>query len=265
MGLHIVYIPFWHMPLIMPSRWRLRTRRPEVDARMGPEIWKRLTQLKDERRQGNCDRRQLARQHSSDFPCLLTHEWDRWRTARHHLDRASCLPFRTFHMLGMRHMMYMSIPSKLCFGRAIVLENVKILHNWTCVVCKGSSFYFCRVKVGVTISLKSIWICTNVCSLWTTNLSYFILYRPCSASPLTASPLTASPLTASPLTASPLTVFSLLSFPNKGGKTHIGMEPSRTPKLEGNDTNNILTPFLAILPTVQITKLYIHISLLIPT
>jgi len=41
-GLHIVYIPFWHMLLMMPSRWRSRSRaqRIEEDTRTSPEIWK---------------------------------------------------------------------------------------------------------------------------------------------------------------------------------------------------------------------------------
>ena len=45
-------------------------------------------QQKDERRHDNSDRRRLARQYLSDLLHSLTHERDRWRAARHHLDRA---------------------------------------------------------------------------------------------------------------------------------------------------------------------------------
>ena len=36
-GLRIVYIPIWHMPLIMPSQWRIRTGRIEDDGRLENE------------------------------------------------------------------------------------------------------------------------------------------------------------------------------------------------------------------------------------
>ena len=43
-GLHIVYVPFCHVPLIMQSHaiaiLRSRTLRTEVDARTSTEIWK---------------------------------------------------------------------------------------------------------------------------------------------------------------------------------------------------------------------------------
>ena len=42
-GLRIVYVPYWHVPLMMQSRamaiLRLRSRRTEVYARTSPEIW----------------------------------------------------------------------------------------------------------------------------------------------------------------------------------------------------------------------------------
>ena len=43
-GLHIVCVPFWHVPFMMQSRTmailKLRTWRTEVDTRTSPEIWK---------------------------------------------------------------------------------------------------------------------------------------------------------------------------------------------------------------------------------
>ena len=37
-GLHIVYVPFWHMLLMMPDRGRSRTQRVEDDGRMSPDV-----------------------------------------------------------------------------------------------------------------------------------------------------------------------------------------------------------------------------------
>ena len=42
-GLRIVYLPFWHVPLMMPSQWRSRTGRREDETRLSPEIWKTVT------------------------------------------------------------------------------------------------------------------------------------------------------------------------------------------------------------------------------
>ena len=56
-GLHIVYVRFWHVPLMMPSRWRSRTRRREDETKMSPEIWKTVNYLTKDERQDNGDRR----------------------------------------------------------------------------------------------------------------------------------------------------------------------------------------------------------------
>ena len=75
-------------------RWRSRsrTRRIEDDARTSPDVklsGRRLTaQQKDERRQDNGDKKQLACQHPGDLLGLLTRERDRQRTARRHFDSA---------------------------------------------------------------------------------------------------------------------------------------------------------------------------------
>ena len=118
-GLRIVYVPLQHVPLMMPSRWRSRTRRIPVEdyARTSPDVWRQLTaQQKDEKRQDNGDKKRLVRQHPSDLLCSLTRELDtdRRRTARRRLDSASSVAIlfdRTFHVLRVRHMMRMHIPS----------------------------------------------------------------------------------------------------------------------------------------------------------
>ena len=75
-------------------RWRsrFRTRRIEDDARMSPDVklsGRQLTaQQKDERRQGNGDKKQLTCQHPSDLLGSLTRERDRQRTAWCHFDSA---------------------------------------------------------------------------------------------------------------------------------------------------------------------------------
>ena len=80
---------------------------------------RRLTaQQKDERRQDNGDEKRLARHHPSYLLCSLTRE--RIGGGQHGVVspglRAS--PFRTFHMLCVRHLMRMCIPS---FSRETVL------------------------------------------------------------------------------------------------------------------------------------------------
>ena len=73
---------------------------------------RRLTaQQKDERRQDNGDEKRFARHHQSDLLCSLTRE--RIGGGQHVIVspvlRAS--PFRTFHVLRVRHLMRMRIPS----------------------------------------------------------------------------------------------------------------------------------------------------------
>ena len=98
MGLCIVYVP-----LRMPSCGGMEI---EVDER-----W--LTaQQKDERRQDNGDKKNNLR--VSTLLHSLNYERDRGRTARHCLDSASSFAIssdRTFHMLGVRQMMRMRIPT----------------------------------------------------------------------------------------------------------------------------------------------------------
>ena len=54
------------------------------------------TQTKDERRQDNDDKKQLVCQHPSNLLRSLTHERDRWRTARRHLDSALSFTISNF-------------------------------------------------------------------------------------------------------------------------------------------------------------------------
>ena len=73
-----VYIFFRHVPLMMPSRWRLRTGTIEDDIRTSLDV---LTAQQKDVRLDNGDKKQLASQHPSDLLCSLTCERDRWRTA----------------------------------------------------------------------------------------------------------------------------------------------------------------------------------------
>ena len=69
-GLCIVYVPFWHVPLMMPWWWRSRTGRREDETRMSPEIWETVNHSTKDERQNNGNRRRLARQHPSNcFAC----------------------------------------------------------------------------------------------------------------------------------------------------------------------------------------------------
>ena len=119
-GLHIVYVPLRHVPLMMPSQRRSRTQRIPVEdyARTTPDVQRRLTaQQKDE---DNGDKKRLVCQHPSDLLSSPTHERDRQRTAQRCLDSAlsiAILSYRTFHMLRVRHMMHMRIPSYTCTVR----------------------------------------------------------------------------------------------------------------------------------------------------
>ena len=70
-------------------------------------------QQKDEGRQDYCDKKRLVRQHPSDLLCSLIRERDRQRTAWHCLDSALSFADQSFHVLGVRHMMRMRIPSIL--------------------------------------------------------------------------------------------------------------------------------------------------------
>ena len=76
---------------------------------------RRLTaQQKDERRQGNGDKKRLARHHLSDLLSSLTRE----RGGGQHgvvLPALRALPFQTFHVLRVRHLMRMCIPSKIVY------------------------------------------------------------------------------------------------------------------------------------------------------
>ena len=75
---------------------------------------RRLTaQQNDERRQDNGDKKQLVRHHPSDLLRSLTHE--RIGRGQHGvvLPALQASPFRSFHVLCMRHLMRMHIPSIL--------------------------------------------------------------------------------------------------------------------------------------------------------
>ena len=84
---------------------------PEQVQRYGRQL---TAQEKDERRQDNSDKKRLTHQHPSDLLHSLTCEWDRWKTAWRRPDSTlnfAILSDRIFHVLSMRHMMRMCIPS----------------------------------------------------------------------------------------------------------------------------------------------------------
>ena len=99
---------FWHVPLRMPLRDSMEIK---VDGR------RLAAQQKDERRQDNGDKKRLARHHPSNLLRSLTREWI--GGGQHGIVslalRAS--PFQTFHVLRMRHLMCMRIPSMyICYA-----------------------------------------------------------------------------------------------------------------------------------------------------
>ena len=99
---------FWHVPLRMPSRDGMEI---EVDGR------RLAAEQKDERRQDIGDTKRLAHHHLSDLLRSLIHEWI--GGGQHGIVspvlRAS--PFRTFHVLRVRHLMRMRIPSMyICYA-----------------------------------------------------------------------------------------------------------------------------------------------------
>ena len=83
-------------------RSRSRTRRIEDDSRTSPDVklsGRQLTaQQKDERRQDNGDKKQLARQHPSYLLRSLTRERDRRRTTWRHLNSASSFAIRSIEL-----------------------------------------------------------------------------------------------------------------------------------------------------------------------
>ena len=99
---------FWHVPLRMPSRDGMEI---EVDGR------RLAAEQKDERRQDIGDKKRLACHHPSNLLRSLTCEWI--GGGQHGVVspvlRAS--PFRTFHVLRVRHLMRMRIPSMyICYA-----------------------------------------------------------------------------------------------------------------------------------------------------
>ena len=117
-GLCIVYVPFGtcrlgcHRDRAMAWISRSRTRKIEDDARTSPDVWKTVNcSTKDERRQDNGDKKRLARHDPSDLLRSLTRERI---GGGHHGVVSPALrvsPFRTFHVLRVRHLMGMRIPS----------------------------------------------------------------------------------------------------------------------------------------------------------
>ena len=98
---------YWHVPLRMPSRNGMEI---EVDGR------RLAAQQKDEKRQDNGDKKRLARHHPSDLLRSLTREWIDGGQHGVISPALRASPFRTFHVLRVRHLMHMRIPSMyICY------------------------------------------------------------------------------------------------------------------------------------------------------
>ena len=97
---------------MMEWRSRLRTRNIEDDARTSPDVWKTvITAQQKEERQDNGNEKRLARHHLSNLIRSLTRE--RIGGGQHGVvsPALQALPFRTFHVVRVRHLMRMCIPS----------------------------------------------------------------------------------------------------------------------------------------------------------
>ena len=99
---------FWHVPLRMPLRDSMEI---EVDGR------RLAAQQKDERRQDNGDKKRLARHHPSNLLRSLTREWIGGGQPGVVSPVLRVSPFQTFHVLRVRHLMRMRIPSMyICYA-----------------------------------------------------------------------------------------------------------------------------------------------------
>ena len=68
MGLRTVYVPLWHMLLMMPSQSRTRSRTRIDDSRTSPDLWKTINcSTKGWKRQNNGRKKWLVRQHLSNL------------------------------------------------------------------------------------------------------------------------------------------------------------------------------------------------------
>ena len=96
------------------ARWRSRSIEDNVRSRTSPGVQKTINcSTKGWKTARYRFKKRLVRQHLSDLLCLLTCEQDSQRTA-HRLDSVSSFVVssdRTFHVLRLRHMMHMRIPS----------------------------------------------------------------------------------------------------------------------------------------------------------
>ena len=114
--MHSLHI-FWHMPLRMSlcddMEQGMEIEVEDSEQRSNESRCMEATQQKDERQQDSSDTNRLARHHPSDLLHSLTRE--RIGGGQHGVvspvDQAS--PFQSFHVLHVRHLMRMRIPSKM--------------------------------------------------------------------------------------------------------------------------------------------------------
>ena len=123
------YVPFWHVTLMMPLRQRSRlglggqkTRQKQVQR---CRRWS-TAQQKDERQDTTCAS-------APEEFILLADPWMAGIGRGQH-DVVSTtlrpLPFQTFHMLGVRHMMHMRIPSMVL---KVKVETIWEQHTLTVI------------------------------------------------------------------------------------------------------------------------------------
>ena len=99
---------FWHVLLRMPLHDGMEIK---VDGR------RLAAQQKDERRQDNGDKKRLACHHLSNLLRSLTHEWIGGGQHGIVSPAVQASPFRTFHVLRVRHLICMRIPSMcICYA-----------------------------------------------------------------------------------------------------------------------------------------------------
>ena len=108
---------FWHMPLRMSSRdgmeQGMEIEVEDSEQRPNESRCMEDAQQKDERRQDNSDTNRLVRHHPSDLLCSLTREWIGGVQHCVISPALQASPFRSFHVLRVRHLMRMRIPSKM--------------------------------------------------------------------------------------------------------------------------------------------------------
>ena len=93
-----------------------------------------IAQQKDERQQDNSDEKRLAHHHLSDLLRSLTREWIGGGQHGVVSPALQALPFRTFHVLRVRHLMCIRIPSTVMIQWRVLKEvRTQLWDNYTLI------------------------------------------------------------------------------------------------------------------------------------